>query len=105
MATKVETHTSIENNRYLNCMDEAYDLLFVYMSPNLLFHIEACTTPYAIWKNMENLFGKQDEMRGHMMKVELNSIDPRNFYDIQDFFTKFNSLLLHINACVIDKST
>jgi hypothetical protein len=46
------------------------------MSPELLFHIEACTTPDEIWTKLEDLFGKQDEMRGHMLEVELNSLDP-----------------------------
>jgi hypothetical protein len=71
----------------------------------LLFHIEACTTPDEIWTKLEDLFGKQDEMRGHMLEVELNSLDPRNFDNIQDFFMKFKSLLLHLKGCGIDKST
>jgi hypothetical protein len=105
MATEVEPTSTIKKNRYLNHMDEAYDLICMSMSPELLFHIEACTTPDEIWTKLEDLFGKQDEMRGHMLEVELNSLDPRNFDNIQDFFTKFKSLLLHLKGCGIDKST
>jgi hypothetical protein len=54
---------------------------------------------------LEDLFGKQDEMRGHMLEVKLNSLDLRNFDNIQDFFTKFKSLILHLKGCGIDKST
>lgn len=29
---------------------------------------------------LENLFGKQDEVRGHMLEVELNSLDLKGAY-------------------------
>jgi hypothetical protein len=58
MATEVEPTSSIEKNRYLNRMDGAYDLNHMLMSPEILFHIEACTTPYEIWTKLEDLFGK-----------------------------------------------
>jgi hypothetical protein len=105
MAIEVEPTFEFEKNRYLNHMDEAYNLLCVSMSLNLLFHIESCTTPNEIWTKLEDLFGKHDEMRGHMLKVELNSLDPRNFDNIHDFFMKFKFLLLHLKGCGIDKST
>jgi hypothetical protein len=44
-------------------------------------------------------------MRGHMLEVELNTLDPKSFDNIQDFFTKFKSLLLGLGECGIDKST
>jgi hypothetical protein len=86
-------------------MDEAYNLIFLSMSLELLFHIEACTTLDDIWEKLEDLFGKQDDMRGYMLEVELNSLDPRRFDNIQDLFTKFKSLLLHLKGCGIEKST
>jgi hypothetical protein len=105
MATEVNPTSTIEKNRYLNCMYEAYEFICMSMSPELMFHIEACTTPDEIWTHLDDLFGKQDEMRGHMLKVELNSLYPRNFDNIQDFFTKFKSLLLHLKTCGVEKST
>ena len=48
MATEVEPTSAIKKNRCLNRMDEAYDLLCVSMSPELLFHIETCITPHDI---------------------------------------------------------
>jgi hypothetical protein len=44
-------------------------------------------------------------MRGHMLEVELNTLDPIFFYNIQDLFTKFKSLILSLGECGIDKST
>jgi hypothetical protein len=52
-----------------------------------------------------NLFGKKDEMRGHMLEVELNYLDPKIFDNIQDLFMKFKSLLLNLKGCGVDKST
>jgi hypothetical protein len=66
------------------------------MSPKILFHIGACTTLDYIWTKLEDLFGKQDEMRGHMLEVDLNSLDPRNFDNIKNLFTKIGSLLIHL---------
>jgi hypothetical protein len=103
MATKVEPKSSIENNKYLNRMDEAYDLICMSISIELLFHIDTCTTPYEIWTKLEHLFGKHDELRGHMLEVEMNSLDLRNFENIQEFFTKFKSLLIHLKGRGVEK--
>jgi hypothetical protein len=53
---------------------------------------------------LEGLFGKHDEMRGHMLEVELLTLDPKSFKNIQDFFTKFKDLLSQLKACRFDKS-
>jgi hypothetical protein len=53
---------------------------------------------------MENIFGKQDEMRGHMLEVELLTLDPKIFNNIQYFFTKYKDLLSKLKACGVDKS-
>jgi hypothetical protein len=39
-----------------------------------------------------------------MMEVELLTLDPKIFDNIQDFFTKFKYLLLQLKACGVDKS-
>jgi len=44
-------------------------------------------------------------MRGHMLEVELNTLYPKSFDNIQDSFTKFKYLLLSFSECGIDKST
>jgi hypothetical protein len=52
---------------------------------------------------LEGLFGKHDEMRGHMVEVELLTLDPKSFDNIQDLLTKFKDLLSHLKACGVDK--
>ena len=62
-------------------------------------------TPNEIWTTFEGLFGKQDEMQGHMLEVDSNILDPNSFDNIQDFFTKFKSLILSLGECGIENST
>jgi hypothetical protein len=89
MAIEVNPNYAIKKNRHLNHMDEAYNLFCVSMSLKLMFHIESFTTPDAIWTNLEDLFGKWDKMRGHMLNIKLNSLYLKHFDNIQDFFKKF----------------
>jgi hypothetical protein len=42
-------------------------------------------------------------MRGHMLEVELLTLDPKSFENIQDFFTKFKDLQSQLKACGVDK--
>jgi hypothetical protein len=43
-------------------------------------------------------------MRGHMLEVELLTLDPKTFNNLQDFFNKYKDLLSQLKACRIDKS-
>ena len=40
-----------------------------------------------------------------MLELELNTLDPKRFDNIQNFFTKFKSLILILGECGIDKCT
>jgi hypothetical protein len=104
MNTDTEPTSAIEKSKYLNRMDEALGTICSLISPDFLFHISSCKTPNEAWKILEGLFGKQDEMRGHMLEVELLTLDPKRFDNIQDFFTKFKDLLSQLKACGVDKS-
>jgi hypothetical protein len=85
-------------------MDEAFGTICSLISPELLFHISSCKTPNEAWTTMEGIFGKQDEMRGHMLEVEFLTLDPKTFDNLQDFFTKYKDLLSQLKACRVDKS-
>jgi hypothetical protein len=43
-------------------------------------------------------------MRRHMLEVELPTLDPKTFDNLQDFFNKYKDLLSQLKACRIDKS-
>jgi hypothetical protein len=88
----------IEKSKYLNHMDDKLKTIYSLISPNLLFHISSHETLNEAWTTLEGLFGKQDEMRGHMMEVEILTLDPKVFENIQDLFTKFKDLLSQLKA-------
>jgi hypothetical protein len=85
-------------------MDEAFKTICSLISPNFLFHISSCKNPNESCTNLEGIFGKHDEMRGHMLEVELLTLNPKSFNNIQYLFTKFKDLLLQLKACGVDKS-
>jgi hypothetical protein len=85
-------------------MDEALRTICSLISPDLLFHISSYKTPNEVWSTLEGIFGKKYEMRGHMLEVELLTLDPKSFDNIQDFFTKFKDLLSQLKSCGVDKS-
>jgi hypothetical protein len=102
MDTEIEPTSAIEKSKYLNRMDEAFGTICSLISLELLFHKYFCKSPNEAWTTMEGIFGKQDEMRGHMLEVELLTLDPKTFDNIQDFFTKYKDLLSQLKACGVD---
>jgi hypothetical protein len=42
-------------------------------------------------------------MRGHMLEVELLTLDPKTFDNLQGFFTKYKDMLSQLKACGVDK--
>ena len=84
-------------------MDGAYGLIFLYIYPDLLFHLYGLTTPNQVWTQLESLFGVQDELRAHQLEIELFSLSPSNFDSLEGLFTKFKSLVLIIKKWGIEK--
>lgn len=62
MAIEAKPNFVVEKTKYFNRMDEAFGPMFLSMSPYLLFHVEAWTTPNKVWTKLDTLFGKQGEM-------------------------------------------
>ena len=59
-----------------------------------MFHIYSLTSPKEFWEKLESLLGKTDDLRGHQLENEPISLIPVHYDTIEDFFTKFKSLLL-----------
>ena len=49
------------------------------------------------------MFGKQDELQGNILENDLIALQPNNFEYIQQFFTKFKSLVLQCKQCGIER--
>ena len=79
METKADPNVAVEKIKWHNRRDEAYGLLCLSISRDLLFHLDGLTSPNEVWENIADIFGKIDEMRGHQIKNELISLSPSSF--------------------------
>ena len=103
MGNEPEPNFVVNKLKCFNKMDEAFGLLCLSISLELLFHVKNASTPNEVWTTLEGLLRKQDILCGHQLENELISMSPDNFETLQDFFTKFKSLLLQLKACGIKK--
>ena len=94
MATEADPNAAAEKIKWHNRRDEAYGLLCLSISRDLLFHLDGLTSPNEVWDNLADLFGKTDEMRGHQIENELISLSPTSFESLQLYFSKFKALVL-----------
>ena len=60
-----EPNVVIEKDKWHNRLDEAYGLICLSISADILFHLYGFTTPNQVWTQLESLFGVQDEIRAH----------------------------------------
>ena len=74
MGREVEPQQYVEKNKFLNRLDEAFDFMCIQIFLDLLFHLEGLRTPKEAWDKLESLFGKQDELRGHILENDLVSL-------------------------------
>ena len=66
-------------------------------------HLESLRTPREAWEKLDILFNKQDEIRGHILENKLVSLHPSGFDTIEQFFTKFKSLVIQCRQCGIER--
>ena len=75
METKAEPNAAIEKIKWHNKRDDAYGLLCLSISRDLLFHLDGFTSPNEVWDNIVYIFGKIDEMRGHQNRELANLLE------------------------------
>ena len=103
MENEPNTNVILEKIKLHNMRDEAYGLLCLSISRELLFHLDALKSPNEVWEKLEELFGKIGEMRGHQLENELISLSPSSFESLQLYFSKFKALILQLKQCGIEK--
>ena len=94
MEIETDPNAAADKIKWYNRRDEAYGLLCLSISRDLLFHLDGLSSLDEVWENIETLFGKTDEMRGHKLKNELISLTPSSFKSLQVYFSKFKALVL-----------
>ena len=99
MATEADPNAAAETIKWHNRRDEAYGLLCLSISRDLLYHLDGLTSPNEVWEKLETLCGKTNEVRGHQLKNELISLSPSSFESLQLYFSKFKALVLQLKQC------
>ena len=94
MATKSDPNAAINKIKWHNRRDEAYGLLCLSISRDLLFHLDSLKYPNEVWEKLEEFFGNTNEMREHQIKNELISLSPSSFESLQLYFSNFKALVL-----------
>ena len=94
METEVEPNGAEEKIKWHNRINEAYGLLCLNISKDLISHLDVLASPNEVWEKLQTLFGKTDEMRGHQLENKLISLSPRRFESLQVYFSKFKALFL-----------
>ena len=96
METEADPNAATEKIKWHNRRDEAYGLLCLIISRNLLFHLDGLTSPNEVWEKIEDIFGNTYEMRGHQIENELISLSPSSFESSQLYFSMFKALVLQL---------
>ena len=66
LATEVEPNAAAEKIKWHSRRDEAYGLLCLSISRDLLFHLDGLTSPNEVWEKLTDLFGKTDDIKSKM---------------------------------------
>ena len=56
MATEANPNAAAEKIKWHNRRDEAYGLLCLSISRDLLFHLDSLTSPNEVWEKLEDIF-------------------------------------------------
>ena len=68
MEIEAKPNVAIDKIKWHNKRDEAYGLLCLSISRDLLFHIDGLTSPNEVRENLVEIFGKTDDTRGHQIE-------------------------------------
>ena len=94
MGREVEPQQYLEKPKYLNKLDEYFGFIFIDISREVPFHLNGLKTLEEAWDNIESLFVKKDEIRGHILDNELIAIQTNKFETIQQFFSKIKYVVM-----------
>ena len=59
METKAEPNAVVVKIKWHNMRDEAYGILCLRISRDLLFHLDGLTSPNEVWENLEDILERQ----------------------------------------------
>ena len=69
METEAEPNVATEKIKWHNKRDEAYGLLCLSISRDLLFHLDGLLSPNEVWEKLVEIFGMIYDMRDIKLKM------------------------------------
>ena len=69
MGRVVKPQQYIEKLKRLDRFDEYFGYMCIHISRELFFHLDGLKTPKEAWDKIESLFGKKNELSGHILEM------------------------------------
>ena len=83
MVIEAEPNAAAEKIKWHNRRDEAYGILCLSISRDILFHLDGLASPNEVWEKFDHIFGKTNEVRKHQLKKDLISLICSSFESLQ----------------------
>ena len=84
-----------------NRNDERCGLIRVSISSDLRFHLQQIDKHKEDWENIEFVFGKHNIIWAQQWENELLTLSPNYFSCIEDYLSKFKTLIILCEECNI----
>ena len=81
-----------KKDKWENKNDQAPGLIGMFISPDLIFHLDGKDSLVKAWKKLNSIFGIKNEIRSFQVENELLTLDPSNFPSMEDYLSKFKTL-------------
>ena len=75
------------------------------ISTNLRFHISEIDELDKAWENLESMFGKHNEIRGHQLENELIYLNPSDFHAFKIIYLSIKLLDSYVKNARLRKKT
>ena len=80
LGKEIEPNDDDKKIKWANRCDQYRGLIGMSISTDLWFHLSGIDEPDKAWENLESVFGKHNEIRGHQLENELISLNSSDFY-------------------------
>jgi hypothetical protein len=85
-----------------NINDETRGLIKISISNDLRFHLQRINALDEASEKLEAVFGKHNIVQAHQFKNQLTTLSPNDFTCIEDYLSRFKTLILLFIECNLD---
>jgi hypothetical protein len=84
-----------------NRNDEARELIRIFISPDLRYHLQDIDDPKEAWNTIESVFGKLNIIRAQQLENQILTLSPNDFSCLGDYLSRFKTLRILCEECKI----